>query len=131
MPTRDLLRWQLRAFEISLIVTVAILATSPASRFSPLLDGSIAAAWRGGFIHKNGMATFVALALPAVLAFETRRWRRRGLVVLIAALAAGSNSLTGVIGVILGLVLWGWLRILQRPSARDGAHIVWSPSPSC
>jgi O-antigen ligase len=70
------------------------------------------------------MATFAALALPAVFAFETRRWRRWGSVVLIVALAAGSNSLTGLIGVILGLVLWGWLRILQRPPARDRAHIV-------
>ncbi len=124
LTVKEVLAWQTMAFQLALLVTVVLLIVDPASRVSELVDGTSIAAWKGGFIHKNGLGTFVAVALPAVLAFDPRRHRKFLTVVLIAVLALGSRSLTGIIGVLLGLLLWTLLGILLRRSPQERANIV-------
>ena len=123
LPLKDLLTWQTKAFQLSLAITVVVLVVDPASRLSELVDSTPISAWKGGFLHKNGLGTFVALALPFVLAFEPRR-RKWLTVVVIVVLAVGSKSLTGLIGVLLGALLWTWLGVLHRRSPQDRANIV-------
>ena len=123
-PLADLVSWQVRAFWWSLVLTIAVLILDPASRISGVVGRGTLQAWRGGFIHKNGLATFAAFAVPWVLAFEMRRPRKWLTLAVIVVLVVGSRSATGVVAVFLAAAVWGWLAIVQRRSSLPRTHLV-------
>ncbi|HEX2275449.1 MAG TPA: O-antigen ligase family protein, partial [Acidimicrobiales bacterium] len=123
-PLDDLVSWQVRAFGWSLVVTVAVLVLDPASRISVGVGPETLEAWRGGFIHKNGLAMFAAFAVPWVLAFEMRRARKWLMLTVIVVLVLGSRSATGVVAIFLGAAVWAWLGSVHRRSSLPRTQVV-------
>jgi O-antigen ligase len=113
-------RWYVRGVQVSIGTTIAILLTDSSTRVRPL-GHTLTDAWRGGFNHKNDLAVFAAFMIPWVLAFAARGWSRALTLGSLAVLIVGSRSATGLIGMVLGGVMWWWLGQYQRRNVRSRA----------
>lgn len=104
------MRWLIRVALVVTAVTLVIVPETRASIDPEALDEPLAG-WRGGFVHKNVLGPFLALATATVLGFERRRLVRRSELLLIAVLVVGTQSLTGLLGALLALATWWWFEL--------------------
>jgi O-antigen ligase len=120
LPVADLLRAWVRGIGLALAVTAVYVVVEPATRYRTV-HGALLETWRGGFVHKQALATFAAFALPALFAFAGRR--RTIAVAAAVVLLLGTRSATGLIAAALATAVWLWLGHAQRVrhASRAGA----------
>lgn len=86
--------------------------------------------WRGGFIHKNGMAPFMLLAVLVIAHFEPRRlWRQAGVATALAFILLSQSTTSLVVGVLLLAFSW-FLRRLARSPREHWSFILTTGSAS-
>lgn len=125
LPLGVLLHWHVRAFQLCAALTFLVLAVRPSSRLLDAGDPGAGVAWRGGFIHKNDLATFAAFALIWALAYSRSAWGRRATCCALLVLVVGSRSATGLIAVFAGSVVWwGYGRLQARQGSARVKRIV-------
>lgn len=102
--------------------TVLYTAASPAAATGALgVPG-----WRGGFVHKNGMAPYMVIAVMILCTFDTRRLPRNLAVATAAFLIIMSRSTTTLAMAAVLIPLWFLLGKLSRSSARRKGPIMLS-----
>ncbi|HSP27506.1 MAG TPA: O-antigen ligase family protein, partial [Ilumatobacteraceae bacterium] len=81
--------------------------------------------WRGGFIHKNGLAPFMLFAALTIAMFETHRVRRGVGIAAALVFVVMAQSTTSLIAGASLLVAWWGIRALARiPADRRGQMLV-------
>jgi O-antigen ligase len=81
--------------------------------------------WRGGFIHKNGMAPFMLFAAVTIATFETHRIRRAISISAAAFFVVMAQSTTSLVAGAALLAAWWSIRALARiPADRRGQTLV-------
>lgn len=81
--------------------------------------------WRGGFIHKNGMAPFMLFAALTIATFETHRFRRAAGITAAVFFVVMAQSTTSLIAGAAMLIAWRGIRALARiPADRRGQMLV-------
>lgn len=97
-PIEVVLRWVRVAAEAVVAITAVMTVAMGKSRIGQSLDPTLPAqaGWRGSFSNKNAMALYLVMALCAVLALESSRFRRRAFGITAVALIIGSRSSTGL-----------------------------------
>jgi exopolysaccharide production protein ExoQ len=108
MPVTNFLRSLVHAGYVSMLLIVVSYAVQPSIAYGGSTSFGVYAlpGLRGGFLHKNYMATALLLTLIVVLCFEQRRSVRQGLVAVITVLTVLSQSSTGLIALSVLLVLY-------------------------
>ncbi|MFV0258430.1 MAG: O-antigen ligase family protein [Acidimicrobiales bacterium] len=123
LSMRRLVPALLLAIRLSVIITGGAIALLPEARIhidetgaSPDLPG-----WHGLFPHKNTMAPYLIFGLITILTFDRSRWAKWGFVVAIFVILVGSQSVTGLSGVMLALSVWVWLQLYQNLDLRGSS----------
>ncbi len=77
--------------------------------------------WRGGFIHKNGMAPFMLFAVLTIAMFEVRRLRRNAAIVVALFFVVMAQSTTSLLtGALLLSAAWVVRSLRAVPVAARG-----------
>lgn len=103
------LLWTIR---VTIVVTVVAVIALPQARTLIDPNGVVpdVVGWRGLFIHKNQLASFLLIATVTVLCFDHHRRSRYATLAATATLLVGSRSLIGATGALLAVAVWGWLQ---------------------
>ncbi len=121
----------LRGLYIGVGITVVALIVNPDTRSHLPAEGSSYSieypGWHGLFIHKNAMSPFLVFAAATIALFERNRWVKGAVLPIIVVLLVGSQSATGLLGVMVAAALFLWFRIYHRTEGRSsGAFVVAS-----
>jgi exopolysaccharide production protein ExoQ len=136
LPLTDIFRAYATAFQSAIVITAYILITQPSTRL--FSQTNVAAygnlivsesAWKGGFLSKNDLAIFAAFALVWVLAFSRNGFRRTASLLGLITLIIGSRSVTGLIGAVVGLIIWWSWGMLQARGPRRRATLLVAATP--
>lgn len=80
--------------------------------------------WRGGFIHKNGMAPFMLFAILTIATFERHRLRRAVGIVAAFVFVVMAQSTTSLIAGVTMLAAWWGIRALARVPRERRAQVL-------
>ncbi len=118
----------LRGLYAGIVITVVALIVSPETRSHLPSDATLYSAeypgWHGLFIHKNSMSPFLVFAATTTALFERNRWVRGAMLPVILVLLVGSQSATGMLGVMVAGALFLWFRIYHRTEGRSSSAFV-------
>jgi O-antigen ligase len=109
-------------------VTVASLILWPSTttrHLDPTGEAPDLPGWHGTFDHKNVMAPALILALITIVLFERRYIVKIPFIAIIGVLLIGSQSATGISGVIVAFAGWLWIRRFNRQDARFSSAFVF------
>lgn len=127
LPLRAFIRTILASLYVVIGMTIFALVTRPgtaAQHVYPGNDQPPLPGWHGTFEHKTGMSLFLLIGLITLLVFERSQWRRIVVTAVVTVLIVGSQSSTGLSGLIFVLGFHVWLRHYRSSLKRRGSMYV-------
>jgi O-antigen ligase len=124
----DLVRALLWSMRFSFVFTGLAIAADPLARthIDPAGLQAPLEGWHGYFPHKNVMGPYLVFCLVTILAFDRTKVLRPLSLVAIGILIVGSDSVTGISGMLLALSIWIWVQLYRNLEIRNSSIFVVS-----
>ena len=117
LTLKDMTDGLLWAIRIAAVVSIVAIILFPEARVHVGVQSGGQddyAGWHGLFNHKNNMMEFFVFAIPTVLIFDKQKLFKWGTLGMIAILAAGSTSATGVSSAFFVIIAYVWLQAYRN-----------------